>query len=132
MQHHQQLAAQPITVQPITVDVKRRTVWVNGRLIKPHLTRLEFNLISFLLKKADEACSRDELASHLYQDDILSEDGVTDTRIDSLVKRLRRRIESDPKNPRYLQTVRGVGFRQINQTEDNEPLSLENKGVIKI
>ena len=76
------------------------------------LTRLEFKLMAFLEKKRSQLCTRDELARHLYPEDMALEgEGVTDTRLDSLVKRLRKRIEPDPKEPQYIVTVRGHGFR---------------------
>ena len=95
----------------IQVDRQRRTVWVDGRKIAG-LAPLEYQLLDYLEGKRGQVCSRDELAEHLYPDDMaLAGDGVTDTRMDSVVKRLRRRIEPNPKEPRYILTVRGHGLR---------------------
>ena len=94
----------------IVVDHTRHSVWVDGRKV-PRLTPLEFKLISYLDEKRGQTCSRDDLARYLYPEDMsLDGDGVADNRLDSVVKRLRKRIEPDPKNPRYIVTDRGHGF----------------------
>lgn len=94
----------------IVVDHNRHTVWVNGHQV-PRLTPLEYRLISYLDEKRGQTCSRDDLAQHLYPKDMAVDGaGVADNRLDSVVKRLRKRIEPNPKNPRYLLTVRGHGF----------------------
>jgi DNA-binding response OmpR family regulator len=62
--------------------------------------------------KWGQVCSRDELIKHLYpEDSSLGGGGVTDNRLDSVVKRLRKQIEPNPKEPKYILTVRGHGFR---------------------
>jgi DNA-binding response OmpR family regulator len=101
----------PVAGTRIHIDHERHTVWVNSREIGG-LTRLEFKLMAYLEKKRNQLCTRDELAQHLYPDDMTLEgEGVTDTRLDSLVKRLRKQIEPDPKEPQYIITVRGHGLR---------------------
>jgi DNA-binding winged helix-turn-helix (wHTH) protein len=102
----------------VHIDRQRRTVWVNGRTIK-RLAPLEYKMIAYLEERRGQVCSRDELAQHLYPDDMaLGGAGVTDTRIDSVVKRLRRRIEPNPKSPRYIVTVHGHGFRLADDEVD--------------
>lgn len=95
----------------IYIDPEQRLVSVNGHEIRD-LTPLEFELIAFLEKNRGRSVSRDEIAQHLYPEDMVFEgEGVSDTRLHSLVKRLRRRIEPTPQEPRYILTVRGHGFR---------------------
>ena len=107
----------PVAGTRIHVDHKRHTIWVNSRKIG-RLTRLEFKLMAYLEKKRNQLCTRDELAQHLYPEDMaLAGEGVSDTRLDSLVKRLRKRIEPNPKEPQYIITVRGLGFQL---TDGNE------------
>lgn len=109
---------QPVIGAHIHVDRERRVVWVNGRAIK-RLSPLEYKLIAYLEERRGQVCPRDELAKHLYPDDMALEGaGVTDTRIDSVVKRLRKRIEPKPKEPRYIVTVRGHGFRLMDGDEN--------------
>ena len=110
----------PVAGTRIHVDHERHTVWVNSREIGG-LTRLEFKLMAYLEKKRNQLCTRDELAQHLYPDDMtLQGEGVTDTRLDSLVKRLRKRIEPDPKEPQYITTVRGHGLRLMDGDQADE------------
>lgn len=68
-----------------------------------HLTEREKDILRKLLENASETVSRDDLGSE-------GEAGSERT-IDVQINRLRRKIESDPANPLYLQTVRGLGYR---------------------
>ena len=103
----------PVVGAHIHVDHKRLLVSVKGHEIRD-LTRLEYNLMAFLDEHRNRVCSRDELADHLYpEDSAFDGSGVADTRLDSLVKRLRRKVEPNPKEPRYIVTARGQGFRLI-------------------
>ncbi len=107
----------PVVGARIFIDHKRRIVSVNGHEVRG-LTPLEFELMAYLEKNRGRLVSRDELAQHLYPEDMAFEgEGVTDTRMHSLVKRLRRRIEPNPKKPRYIITVRGHGFRMADGDE---------------
>jgi DNA-binding winged helix-turn-helix (wHTH) protein len=102
----------------VFVDHQRRTVWVNGYQIRG-FPPLEYKLIAYLEQKHGELCTRDELAQHLYPDETaLGGAGVSDNRLDSIVKRLRKRIEPNPKEPKYILTVRGHGFRLVDDNVD--------------
>lgn len=71
------------------------------------LTSLEFDLLWLLASRPNVVFSRDALMEQVW-----GEDRVVDTRsIDSLVSRLRRKLETDPAHPRYIQTVWGAGYR---------------------
>jgi DNA-binding response OmpR family regulator len=71
------------------------------------LTLMEADLLRYLVRNRERIVSRKELLEQVWH---VRED--TDTRaIDNFIVRLRRYIEDDPSNPRYLQTVRGVGYR---------------------
>lgn len=72
-----------------------------------HLTLMEADLLRYLVRNRKRSISRKELLEQVWR---LRED--TDTRaIDNFIVRLRRYIEDEPSSPRYLQTVRGVGYR---------------------
>jgi DNA-binding response OmpR family regulator len=74
-----------------------------------HLTLMEANLLRYLIDRDGEAVSRKTMLEEVWS---LHED--TDTRpIDNFIVRLRRYIEDDPKRPRHLLTVRGVGYRFV-------------------
>jgi DNA-binding winged helix-turn-helix (wHTH) protein len=101
----------PATSTSIYLDYTRHTVWINGYEVTG-LTRLEYELLAYLDQRRSQTCSRDELAHHLYPDEAVpGEAGISDTRLDSIIKRLRRKIEPNPHEPRYLVTMHGYGFR---------------------
>ena len=89
----------------VSVNYARREVAVDGRAV--HLSRKEFDLLAALLAPAQRVRSRDELIDRLWPDTYL-----TDTRtLDTHIHRLRSKLEPDPTEPRFIVTVRGVGFR---------------------
>lgn len=78
----------------------------DGKVI--HITPVERMLLNFLGKRVGEVHTRDELAEVL---------GVTENlrTVDVQITRLRKKIETDTKNPRYLQTIRGKGYMLISE-----------------
>ena len=89
----------------VTVDFVRREVRVDG--VGTHLSRREFDLLAVLLSPPRWVRTRDELIDLLWPDRYLSDSRTLDTHI----HRLRAKLEPDPADPRYIMTVRGVGFR---------------------
>jgi two-component system alkaline phosphatase synthesis response regulator PhoP len=89
----------------LRMDLDQHLVTVNGQLID--LTPTEFDLLKTLLENQGHAFTRVELIEkslgYLY-------DGIERT-VDSHIKNLRKKIEPDPGNPTYIQTVYGVGYR---------------------
>ncbi|CAA9404617.1 MAG: Two-component transcriptional response regulator, winged helix family [uncultured Pyrinomonadaceae bacterium] len=80
-----------------------------------HLTLMEAKLLRYLIENAGTAVSRKTILEEVWD---LSEE--TDTRaIDNFIVRLRRYLEDAPETPKILLTVRGVGYRFINQNETN-------------
>ena len=103
-----QPAASPdaiVRIHGIEVDQARRRVKVDGRDIE--LTDQEFRLLHLLASHAGIVFSREALLGKIWRGDTF----VTVRSVDTLVKRLRRRIEKDPADPRYLLTVWGVGYK---------------------
>jgi len=97
----------------VRVDRERRLVWVGDHLA-PSLTQLEFDLLACLAEQPERVFDRDELANRLYpKDTSATGDGVQDNRIDTLVGRLRKKIEPDPENPHHVVTVRGKGYKLV-------------------
>ncbi len=89
----------------LRIDPTRRSVERAGLSIE--ITTLEFELLLFMAEREGRVFTRDDLLSHVW-----GEDRVVDARsIDSLVSRLRRKLEPDPTRPRYVQTVWGAGYR---------------------
>ncbi len=94
-----------ITVHGVEIDVPRRRVRVAGDDVE--LTDQEFRLLHLLATHAGIVFSREALLGKIWRGDTF----VTVRSVDTLVKRLRRRIENDPANPQHLLTVWGVGYK---------------------
>jgi DNA-binding response OmpR family regulator len=94
-----------VKVHGVEIDVPRRRVSVEGRDVE--LTDQEFRLLHLLASHAGIVFSREALLSKVWRGDTF----VTVRSVDTLVKRLRRRIEADPAEPRFLLTVWGVGYK---------------------
>ena len=95
----------PARVHDIEIDPARRRVRIAGRDVD--LTDQEFRLLYLLATHAGIVFSREALLARIWRGDTF----VTVRSVDTLVKRLRRRIESDPAHPRFLLTVWGVGYK---------------------
>src|SRR5579864_8426849 len=94
-----------VRIHGLEVDLPRRRVRVEGRDVE--LTDQEFRLLHLLATHAGIVFGREALLARIWRGDTF----VTVRSVDTLVKRLRRRIEPDPANPRYLLTVWGVGYK---------------------
>ncbi len=92
----------------VQVDVDSGEVWVDGRKV-PTLTNLEFRLLLLLYGRMGKICDKYQVVEAVWGQEYLDE--VDDARIEKLVSRLRRKLEEDPSNPKYLVTVRGRGYR---------------------
>jgi two-component system response regulator RegX3 len=90
---------------PVRMDVERHTVSVDGRGVS--LPLKEFDLLELLLRNAGRVLTRGQLIDRVWGADYV---GDTKT-LDVHVKRLRGKIEPDPANPKYLVTVRGLGYK---------------------
>jgi len=85
-------------------DISRSELWQDEELIR--LTSTENALMKIFAAQPGETMSRTRLVEALGQGNSTAQDRA----IDVQVTRLRRKIEADPKSPRYLQTVRGAGY----------------------
>ena len=89
----------------LEIDPGRREVRVKGEAVE--ITTLEFDLIYFLAGRPGRVFSREALLEHVWGRDRV----VDDRSIDSLISRLRRKVEDDPSKPRWILTVWGAGYR---------------------
>jgi DNA-binding response OmpR family regulator len=89
----------------IEVDFKRYGARKSGRAV--HLTRREYSLLRFLIEHSDEVVSRSKILDQVWGDAA----SVYPRTVDTHVGRLRKKLEDDPKNPRYIVGIRGVGYR---------------------
>ena len=99
-------AGQPVVrLGPVSLDPARRTASRDGGEIE--LTGREFDLLYLLASHPGIVFSRDALIARVWKGDT----HVTERSVDTLVKRLRRKIERDPSNPDALLTVWGTGYK---------------------
>ncbi len=98
----------PFTPTGVGVEVDRdsRSVWVDGALVE--LAAKEFDLLAYLVEHPRRACRREELLHAVWS----SESGwQSESTVTEHVYRLRLKIEPDPQHPKWLRTVRAVGYR---------------------
>ena len=94
-----------ISAEGIQIDLGRRTVLVRGRPVE--LTYVEFELLRTMAAKPGRVFTRQALLEALWGDFAYREPRTIDVHI----RHLREKIERDPSEPRYIFTVRGVGYR---------------------
>ena len=89
----------------LVIDLSRRRVWVEGEQVD--LTATEFEILSFLAAHPGWVYSRQQIMQQLWDENFYGEARSADVHI----QRIRKKIEQDPRNPRYIQTVRGIGYK---------------------
>ncbi len=99
------LQQETIRIGDLELDLRRKQLSLKGEII--HLTRSEFLLLETLVKHPGQPLSREQLLEKLHG---VVFDGV-DRSVDSHIKNLRRKIEPDPADPIYIQTVYGFGYK---------------------
>jgi two-component system response regulator ResD len=96
---------QPIAYEGLEIDPAARTVMVRGRQIQ--LTVREFDLLLFLVRHPGQAFSRDQLMDAIWDYTFYTDTSTVTVHM----RRLRAKVELEPSEPRWLQTVWGVGYR---------------------
>ncbi len=100
-----------VEIGPLRVDSGSRRVWLSDEELQ--LSRKEFDLLSELVAHAGEVVTREDLMARVWDENWF---GSTKT-LDVHVRWLRGKLGDDPASPRFLHTVRGVGFRFTAPTE---------------
>lgn len=95
----------PLTYKHIEIDPAKHRVVVRDRDVE--LTMHEFNLLHVLLSHPGIVFSREALLARTWKENTF----VTERSVDTLIKRLRRKIEDDPANPSVIMTVWGSGYK---------------------
>jgi two-component system, OmpR family, response regulator RegX3 len=94
-----------LTIGALQIDFLRRRVRAGNREL--HLTSLEQSLLFLLATNAGRLLTRNEILDHLWGDDFVPESNV----VDGHVRNLRAKLRDDWRNPRYIITVAGLGYR---------------------
>ncbi|WP_425099872.1 response regulator [Tropicibacter sp. S64] len=100
----EETAPKLLTMGDFRYDIERGEMWKGEDLVR--LTATESQLMRIFSKMPGEAISRAKLVEDLGRDKGQAQERAVDVQI----TRLRRKLETDPKQPRYLQTVRGAGY----------------------
>jgi two-component system response regulator RegX3 len=91
----------------LRIDLKRRLVEAGGR--EAHLTKLEFDLLEYLLSRQGIPVGRSDLVDKVWGYEAGGD--ISDAAINVAIAKLRAKIEPDPANPRYVLSVHGIGYR---------------------
>jgi DNA-binding response OmpR family regulator len=91
----------------LIVDVGRAEVWVRGERVD--LSATEYRLLVFLARRPDRVVSPAEILTHVWGTEYVNEIGY----VKSYVRLVRRKIEENPKQPRYLVSRRGLGYTLV-------------------
>jgi two-component system, OmpR family, alkaline phosphatase synthesis response regulator PhoP len=89
----------------LVIDLLRRQVWAGDNRVD--LTAAEFEVLRFLAAHPGWVFSRQQIMEQLWDGEFYGEVRTADVH----VRNIRRKIETDPKNPRYILTVRGMGYK---------------------
>jgi two-component system, OmpR family, phosphate regulon response regulator PhoB len=99
-------APEPEKTEGLHVDERTREVKIDGSLVE--LTAKEFDLLAFLFRSPRQVFSRGQLLEHVWSSRSEWQDEATVT---EHVRRVRHKVEKDPEHPKWITTVRGVGYR---------------------
>jgi DNA-binding response OmpR family regulator len=101
----------PLQIGGLSIDPVSRRVLKNHQELQ--VSAREFEILNLMMSKAGQACSRQELLAGIWGEEWLGDSRTLEVHI----RWLRLKVEDDPTNPKYIQTVRGYGYRFISQEE---------------
>ncbi len=91
-------------------DEERNEISKGDINLTDSLTPSEFRLLKFLIVNRGKICEKEEVINAVWKD-TKTQEGVTDQALDQIVYRLRKKVEEDPNNPTYIQTIKGKGIK---------------------
>jgi DNA-binding response OmpR family regulator len=94
----------PYSFGDVTVDFKRQSVAKAGRDVE--LSAREFRILAYFIEHRGEMLSREQLLNDIWGYDVFP----TTRTVDNHIARLRKKIEDEPDEPRYIKTLRGAGY----------------------
>lgn len=114
-QHRRETQPAPVSVGDLLIDPSAHTAALHDRPLS--LTPVEYEILLALARSAGRVKSREQLLLEIADRDFEAFDRSIDVHVSSL----RKKLGDDPKSPRYLETVRGVGYRM--RHPESEPLA---------
>lgn len=98
-------AVDDIVLSEFSLNLRRRTLLKSGKNIE--LTQVEFQMIEYFFNNPDTALSRTDILEKVWGENYYGEEKIVDVNI----RRLRKKVEDDPSEPKYLVTVWGMGYK---------------------
>lgn len=89
----------------LVINDDRKEVTVDGEIVK--LTRIEYNILLFLVKNKGKVFSIDQIYEQIWKEEAFGADNTVTVHI----RHIREKIEIDPKNPKYLKVIWGIGYK---------------------
>ena len=89
----------------LVINDDRKEVTVDGEPVK--LTRIEYNILLFLVKNKGKVFSIDQIYEEIWKEEAFGADNTVTVHI----RHIREKIEIDPKNPKYLKVIWGIGYK---------------------
>lgn len=89
------------------LDCKSRSLTKDGRYID--ITQVEFQILEYFFKNQGTALSRTDILNHVWGAEYFGEEKIVDVNI----RRVRKKIEEDPSNPKHLLTIWGLGYKWV-------------------
>lgn len=105
MSHVKTEASSMIVSGPFVLNLKSRTVSKNGETVD--LTQVEYQIMEYFFKNQNTALDRTSILNHIWGESYYGDDKIVDVNI----RRIRMKIEDEPSNPRYIQTIWGYGYK---------------------
>ena len=94
-----------ISLGEFTLNLRRRTLLKNG--VNIELTQVEFQMVEYFFNNPDVALDRTDILNRVWGTNYFGEEKIVDVNI----RRLRKKVEDDPSNPKHLITVWGMGYK---------------------
>lgn len=98
-----------LTFRSLRIDPAKREVWKDDHPVE--LTTLEFDLLHALASYPGHVLTREQLIQRVWGPDYFGDDRV----VDAHIKELRRKLGDDASQPRFVQTVRGIGYKLVDE-----------------
>ena len=89
----------------LTMDLEKMAVWKHGRPVQ--LTAKEFQLLYYLASNSGQVLNKEQIYYQLWKEDI----SIESNSVETLIMRLRKKLEPDTSKPIYIETIRGGGYR---------------------
>ncbi|MFJ8531717.1 response regulator transcription factor [Bacillus sp. NPDC094106] len=101
-----------LTFKGLTIDVKKYTVNVDGQDIP--LTGKELELLKFFASNPEQVFTKTQLFRNVWDSNYIEDDNTVMVHI----RKLRKKIEIDPSNPKFIQTVWGIGYKFVGEKDE--------------